>query len=76
MDANSLFRLNQLSTTNGFTLNWTAVEGRLYHLEWTNSLGNAFQTIQTFSYPTSSHTDTEHNNIPDNFYRIRVELPE
>lgn len=74
VDADSLFRLNLLSNTNGYSIHWTVTEDREYHLEWTNSLSNAFQTIETFTFPTSSYIDTEHNNIPDNFYRIKVEL--
>ncbi|MDG1701621.1 MAG: glycosyl hydrolase family 18 protein, partial [Opitutae bacterium] len=51
VDADSLFRLNLLSDTNGYLIHWTVTEDREYHLEWTNSLSNAFQTIETFTFP-------------------------
>lgn len=74
IDGSSVFKLDIVPEINAYTLNWPVIENRRYQLQWTDSLSKEFQTIETLSHPSSSYTDTEHQNMPDNFYRIKVDL--
>ena len=55
-------------------LNWTTVEGRVYSVEWTPSLNDAFQTLETDVAPPWADRRSEPKT--GGFYRIRVRLME
>lgn len=59
----------------GTVLDWVAVSGRVYTVEWTDSLTNTFQTLETdIAYPQNSYTDTTHNVESGGFYNLKVEF--
>ena len=61
----------------GFVVNWTAVEGRVYGVYWTDDLASGFQTLATgLAYPQNSYTDTVHTVEDGGFYYIDVQLAE
>jgi hypothetical protein len=72
LDAQSRFDLRQ---TDHYVLNWNAVEGRIYTIEWTPSLTESFQTLETsITSPQNSWTDTVHSAEARGYYRISVRL--
>ena len=85
LDSQSRFELRQ---TGRYVLNWDAVEGRVYTIEWAPSLTERFprhsltpvsgwQTLETsIVWPQNSWTDTVHAVETRGFYRIGVRLAE
>jgi len=55
-------------------LNWVPVEGRVYTIEWTQSLDEPFQTLEPDVIP--NWIDTINPPGTGGFYRIRVQLEE
>ena len=63
------------STSSGFVLNWNAMPGRVYGVNWAESLTNGFQPMATdIDYPQNSYTDTVHAAGGEGFYSIDVKL--
>ncbi|VGO12920.1 hypothetical protein PDESU_01474 [Pontiella desulfatans] len=59
----------------GYVIDWQSVSGRVYTVEWTDSLTNSFQTLETgIAYPQNSYTDTVHSAESGGFYNLKVEL--
>ncbi len=74
LDSQSRFELRQ---TDRYVLNWNAVEDRVYTIEWTPSLTERFQTLETgIVWPQNCWTDTVHSADTKGFYRITVRLAE
>jgi hypothetical protein len=75
-DGSSVFAVsNALPSPSGFVLNWNAIEGRVYTVQWTDHLTNAFQNLEAnITYPQNSYTDTVHNTDDGGFYNLKVEL--
>lgn len=74
LDAQSRFELRQ---TSRYTLSWDAVEGRVYTIEWTPSLTESFQTLESgIIWPQNSWTDTVHAVETKGYYRITVRRAE
>lgn len=74
LDSESRFELHQ---TDHYILSWEAAEGRLYTIEWTPSLSEPFQPLETsIVWPQNSWTDTVHSVATEGFYRISVRLAE
>jgi hypothetical protein len=72
LDSQSRFDLRQ---TDHYVLNWNTVEGRIYTIEWTPSLTESFQTLETsITSPQNSWTDTVHAVETKGYYRISVRL--
>lgn len=76
----SVFEVTTFSapTTNetGVVITWDPVEGRIYNVNWNNSLLiGAFTNISgDLPYPANSYTDTVERADGQNFYRIGVRL--
>ena len=64
---------NQLRTAQGLQLQWGAVSGRVYAVEWTDSLTNDFRAVEGMTNLTDAAC-----TIPDDssqgFYRLKVGL--
>ena len=76
-NAQSIFKVTETSCdgTGRYVLHWDAVEGRVYTIEWTPSLGESFQPLETdIVWPQNSWTDTVHTVETKGFYRIDVRL--
>ena len=74
LDSQSRFELRR---TDRCVLNWIAVEGRIYTIEWTPSLTENFQTLETgILWPQNSWTDTFHAVETRGYYRITVRRAE
>jgi hypothetical protein len=74
LDAQSRFELRQ---TDRYVLNWNAVEDRVYTVEWSPSLTEPFQILESqIVWPQNSWTDTIHSVETKGFYRIKVHLAE
>jgi hypothetical protein len=74
LDSQSRFELRQ---TDRYVLSWIAVTGRVYTIEWSPSLTERFQTLETsVVWPQNSWTDTVHAVETRGFYRIGVRLAE
>jgi formylglycine-generating enzyme required for sulfatase activity len=75
-NGNSRFAVsNSGPTPSGYVLNWNAIEGRVYTVEWTDHLTNGFQTLESnIAYPQNSYTDTVHSAEEGGFYSLKVEL--
>jgi hypothetical protein len=70
LDSQSRFELRR---TDRCVLNWTAVEDRVYTVEWTPSLTENFQALETgIPWPQNSWTDTVHAVETRGYYRITV----
>lgn len=70
LDTQSRFELRQ---TERCILNWTAVEGRIYAVEWTPALAQSFQPLETnIVWPQNSWTDNVHSAEIRGYYRITV----
>ena len=60
---------------SGFIIHWNAVSGRVYAVDWTDSLTNTFLDLATnIYYPQNSYTDTVHSADDEGFYSIDVKL--
>ncbi|MBM4152311.1 MAG: hypothetical protein FJ220_02155 [Kiritimatiellaceae bacterium] len=71
-DRTSRFELRQ---TEAGVMNWNAVEGRVYTIEWTPALTESFQIVETnLTWPQNNWRDTIHSSRTQGFYRIRVRL--
>lgn len=67
----------ELRQTDRYILSWDSTEGRVYTIEWTPSLDEAFQTLEnSIRWPQNSWTDTVHSVQTEGFYRISVRLAE
>jgi len=76
-DAQSKFEVTETTRdgTGHYVLHWEAVEGRVYTIEWTPSLTESFQPLETdIVWPQNSWTDTVHAVETKGFYRITVRL--
>ncbi|MFA7369398.1 MAG: hypothetical protein WC334_07115 [Kiritimatiellales bacterium] len=74
LDAQSRFELRQ---TDRYVLSWNPIEGRVYTVEWTPSLSENFQTLETgIVWPQNSWTDTVHAVEVRGYYRITVRCAE
>ena len=59
----------------GFSVEWPSVAGRLYAVAWTDSLTNAFQTLEEdLEFPVASYADTNHTAEAQGFYQVNVRL--
>ena len=73
-NGNSIFRVtNMVRTANGIELYWPPVSGRVYSVEWTDSLTHQFQTLNEFDALIKSPC-TVSNAPAQGYYRIRVEM--
>ncbi|VGO17081.1 hypothetical protein PDESU_05676 [Pontiella desulfatans] len=73
----SCFMVDSVNTsTNGaFVLNWESVTGRVYSVQWKESMTNGFQHVESnLRHPRNSYTDTVHRVEGSGFYSIEVEL--
>ncbi|MEI8205713.1 MAG: InlB B-repeat-containing protein [Kiritimatiellales bacterium] len=72
----SSFKVNPFETlVNGTVIQWSAVTGRVYAVNWTTNLLNSFQPLETnIVWPQASYTDTVHGVESRNFYQIKVQL--
>lgn len=62
---------------SGRVLSWNAVEDRVYTIEWTPSLTERFQSLETdIVWPQNSWTDTVHSAETKGYYRITVRRAE
>ncbi len=75
-DAQSKFEVTETTRNEmGQTvLHWNAIEDRIYTIEWTPSLTEKFQPLETVAWPQNSWTDTVHSVETQGFYRINVRL--
>ena len=74
LDSQSRFELRR---TDRCVLSWNAVEGRIYTVEWTPSLTESFQPLETgILWPQNSWTDTVHAVETRGYYRITVRRAE
>lgn len=75
-NSNSRFEVsNGWNNSGGFILNWDAVSGRTYTVEWADSLTNSFQTLGTeITHPQNSYTDIVHGAEGEGFYNLKVQL--
>ena len=77
LDRNDFFYIWSILPDNAGrpTLRWPPVAGRTYTIEWTPSLFQAFQTLETLTdWLQDSWIDTVNPPGSGGFYRIRVEL--
>ncbi|MDF7798196.1 hypothetical protein P4C99_01880 [Pontiellaceae bacterium B1224] len=66
---------NPWKTTEGWGLNRDAETGRVYSIEWTDHLTNAFQSLEDeIVHPQASFTDAVHTADSAGFYMLNVEL--
>jgi hypothetical protein len=76
-NANSILKLAQPREIlgAGYVIEWDAVTGRVYTVDWTDYLANSFQTLETnIAYPQNSYTDMVHSAEDGGFYNLKVEL--
>ena len=75
-NANSILKLSKpWKSSEGYVIDWPTVSGRVYTVEWTDSLTNGFQTLETnITHPQNSYTDTIHNAESAGYYNLKVEL--
>jgi hypothetical protein len=75
-DENSFFAItNTPPDPSGFVLNWPAVEGRLYSINWAVSLTTGLSPLATdIPFPQNSYTDTVHAAEGEGFYQVEVRL--
>jgi len=77
LDAQSVFEVSKTSRdgTGHYILHWKAIEDRIYAIDWTPSLTESFQPLETdILWPQNSWTDTVHSVEIKGFYRINVRL--
>jgi len=55
---------------------WVSVPGRIYGVNWVESLTNSFQPLPPTDiyYPVNSYTDAAHGAEAKGFYRLDVRL--
>ena len=72
----SVFSVSGLGASpSGIILNWTAVEGRCYGVNWTDNLTNSLTVLTNgIAYPQNSYTDTVHSAEGAAFYNVDVRL--
>jgi parallel beta-helix repeat protein len=77
-NAASFFSITNTSAiAEGFVMRWEAVTGRVYGVNWTATLTNGFEALETdIAYPISSYTDTLHAAETKAFYFLEVKLAE
>jgi len=77
-NAASFFSITNTSAiAEGFVMRWEAVTGRVYGVNWTATLTNGFEALETdIAYPRSSYTDTLHAAETKAFYYLEVKLAE
>jgi len=66
-----------VNSTNDFSfvLSWEAVSGRVYGVNWADSLTNSFINISgDLPYPAGSYTDTVERAGSQHFYQVDVRL--
>lgn len=77
-DKTSFFSANGTAENGGsgpFVIQWNAVPGRTYSVEWAPAAGAPFQPLATgLEYPQNSYTDTVHSAESTGFYKVTVEL--
>jgi len=76
-DEESTFKVTETTRdgTGHYVLHWDAVEDRVYTIDWTPSLTESFQALETnIFWPKNSWTDTVHTVEAKGFYRITVRL--
>jgi len=78
-NAASYFSITNIdvTVTNGFSfiLSWESVSGRVYGVNWADSLTNSFTNISgDLPYPAGSYTDIVERAGLEHFYRIDVRL--
>ncbi len=76
-DGESTFKVTETTRdgTGHYVLHWNAIEGRVYAIDWTPSLIESFQSLETdIFWPQNSWTDTVHGVQTKGFYRINVRL--
>jgi len=68
---------NAAAIPEGFVVQWDGVAGRVYTVNWTDTLTNNFQVLETeIAYPQNSYTDTLHTAEATAFYDMEVKLSE
>lgn len=75
LDARSVFAISRTTrdSQKRVILNWSAVTGREYMVEWTPSLTEPFEPLShQIQGPINCWTDTLHNAETEGFYRVRV----
>ena len=76
-DAASVFAFTDAQADpGGFTIQWPAVEGRIYDIFWTDSLMNPPQFVTSVQWPFAQYTDTESDQRDGGFYILKVRLAE
>ncbi len=76
-DSGSVFAIsNAVPDSEGFTVQWPAVEGRIYDIYWTDSLANEPQYVTSVQWPFGQFDDPEAANRTQGFYLIDVRLAE
>lgn len=79
-DSNSYFKVlgHEISPSTNFVLQWDAVAGRTYRVDWNSDL--IYQSFSNISgnlpYPLNSYTDTVERADQQNFYHVEVWLEE
>ena len=79
MGTNPIDRLSsfKLLLTGKSELTWSPVsDGRLYELQWTNSLTNPFQTIDEFHGSETHSIQIQNTDQDKGFYRIQIKMDE
>jgi hypothetical protein len=79
MGTNPIDRLSsfKLLLTGKSELTWSPVsDGRLYELQWTNSLTNPFQTINEFRGSETDSIQLQNTDQDKGFYRIQIKMDE
>lgn len=73
-NAASVLKLsNPWNVASGQVVQWESVTGRVYSIEWTDHLTNAFQSLEAeLMHPQNSYTDTVH--AAAGFYHLNVEM--
>ena len=74
-DPGSYFTVTNAYPATGFVIEWPAVTGRWYQVNWSPVLTNSFESLQDFiEYPQDSYTDTVHDAESAGFYQVEVRL--
>ncbi len=76
-DRNDFFLITdiQYDSQSRAVLSWASISGRIYTVEWTPALTQAFQPLETgITWPQNSWTDVYTGSGSGGFYRIRVQL--
>lgn len=65
---------SQNESPAGFIIHWTSVSGRVYSVNWEESLTNSILFLDSINYPQGSYTDAVHSAGEQGFYRLEVEM--